>query len=69
MSLFTNYNDWRNTMIKNAGLTLDHDYCTERIAALQDEGNPTTKSFLKAYGANYRDQVIAWFQQALSEQK
>ena len=53
MSLFTNYDDWRNTMIKHAGLTLDHDYCTERIAALKDEGNAST----------------AWFQQALSENK
>ena len=69
MNLFTNYNDWRNTMIEHAGLTLDHKYCTERIAALQDKGNASTASFLKAYGANYRDQVIAWFQQALSENK
>ena len=69
MSLFTNYDEWRNTMIERAGLTLDHDYCTERIAALQDEDNSHTKSFLKSYGATYRDQVVTWFQQALSEQK
>jgi len=68
MSLFTNYNEWRTTMIERAGLTLDRDYCEERIAALQDESIPQTRSFLDAYGPNYRDQVLAWFQQALSEQ-
>lgn len=37
MNPFTNYHDWRTTMIKRAKLTLDRDYGTERLAILEDE--------------------------------
>jgi len=67
MDLFTTYQVWRTTMEKRAGLTLDTDYCNERIAVLEDEDSTETKLFIKSYGADYHRQVISWFQQALSE--
>ena len=67
MSLFTNYQEWRTTMINRAGLTLDHDYCKERLAVLEDKNAEETSSFIKLYGDAYHEQVIAWFQKALSE--
>ncbi|MGB0328588.1 MAG: hypothetical protein ACPGJR_13770 [Akkermansiaceae bacterium] len=66
-TVFSSYQQWRSTMTEHAKLTLDQNYCEKRIAALQDESLPQTKSFVKAYGAKYRDQVIEWFQKALSE--
>ena len=67
MSLFTNYNDWRNTMIERAGLTLDRDYSKEPLSVLEDENVEEPRSFIKLYGADYHRKVVGWFQQALSE--
>ena len=66
-ALFSNYNEWRNAITNLGGFTLDRPYCEERIAALADETIPTTKSFLQAYGPEYRDLVVSWFTRALSE--
>jgi len=66
-NLFTNYQEWRSTIIDRAGLTLDSDYCKERLAVLEDESSSETLSFIKSFGANYHKQVVSWFHQALSE--
>lgn len=66
-NLFTNYQEWRNTMIDRAGLTLDRDFCEKRLTILEDKDNPETKSFIKSFGATYHQQVVAWFHKALSE--
>lgn len=55
------------TMIKHAGLTLDQDYCEERIKVLMDDKCEETRTFIKHYGAAYHQQVINWFNRALSE--
>ena len=54
-------------MIGRAKLTLDSDYCTERLAVLEDESAAETQSFIKAYGVDYHKQVVTWFHQTLSE--
>jgi len=63
---FRSYTEWHTAITGPCGLTLDRAYCEKRIAALQDEKSPGTKSFLETYGPDYRDQVVAWFRQALS---
>ena len=68
MNLFTNYQEWRTTMIERAGLTLDAAYCKERLAVLEDMDSAETQSFIKSFGATYHRQVVAWFHKALSEQ-
>jgi len=68
MSLYQNYQEWREDITTKGGFTLDRAYCEERIAALQNDEEPSTRSFLDAYGDKNRQQIIAWFQQALSEQ-
>lgn len=65
--LFTSYQEWRSTMIEQARLTLDDNYCKQRLAVLEDENSAETKAFIDSFGAAYHKQVIAWFQQALSE--
>ena len=67
MNLFTNYQEWRTTMTERAGLTLDREYCQERLAVLEDETTAETQSFIKSFGASYHKQVVSWFHQALSE--
>ena len=64
---FENYAHWRAMMTDTAGITLDSAYCKERIAALSNEQDPSTRSFVRTYGAAHRDQVLRWFEQALEE--
>ena len=64
---FQSYTQWHAAITGPCGITLTRDYCEKRIAALQDEKAPGTKPFLETYGPAYRDQVIQWFQQALTQ--
>ncbi len=66
MELLKNYQDWHHAITEVGGIPLTTEFCTERIEALQNDDDPGTQSFVKLYGATYRDQVIQWFQQALS---
>ncbi len=54
-------------MIEHAGLTLDQDYCKERLEILENETLEETQTFIKLYGPAYHQQVISWFNKALSE--
>jgi hypothetical protein len=67
MKTFTSFEEWRTAMIERARLTLDRDYCQERIDILGDETLPETKLFIKVYGITYHKQVFSWFQKALSQ--
>ena len=67
MKTFPNYYDWRSAITGPCGLTLTADYCRNRIAALADSKNTSTKSFTETYGETYLAQVISWFKQAESE--
>lgn len=67
MQLFPNYHEWRTAITERCGLTLTGDYCTERCAALNDLSITSTKSFVDAYGEDYRDQVVQWFEKARTE--
>ncbi len=61
---FINYDEWRDAMDNRCKIPLTPEYCAERIQALQDPGDPSTKQFVNLYGAAYRDNVIAWFKKA-----
>ena len=54
-------------MIEHAGLTLNQDYCKERLTVLENETLEETQTFIELYGASYHQQVISWFNKALSE--
>lgn len=64
MHTFTDFAEWRKAITVRCGLTLSAEYCTERIAELQNEAVPSTRNFIKEYGENYRQAVISWFEQA-----
>ncbi|MBG7607342.1 MAG: hypothetical protein N2A42_00545 [Luteolibacter sp.] len=67
MHTFPNYFEWHSAITGPCGLTLSRSYCQERIAALADPKNPSTRSFVETYGETYLEQVSAWFQQAKTE--
>jgi hypothetical protein len=65
--IYQSYEQWRKMVTEVAKLTLTADYCKERIAALQDENDRSTKSLVDAYGTAHRDQMVGYFEQALAE--
>jgi hypothetical protein len=67
MHTFTTYQEWHTTITGVCGLTLNRDYCAQRIRALGNEQDSSTRNFLKAYGTEYRDLVVSWFRQAEKE--
>ncbi len=67
MDYFSNYQEWREAITVHCGLSLTSAYCRERIAALRDGGDRSTRAFVKLYGAAYRDRVISWFERAHTE--
>lgn len=67
MSKFNDYQEWREAITTLGGFTLDQEYCEQRINALKDDTDKGTQSFIEVFGEEYREQVINWFQQALTE--
>ena len=65
--LYESYAHWRDALTEKTKLTLDAAYCRARVEALSDEGDPSTRALLEAYGTAHRDQILRWFEQALAE--
>ena len=61
---FASYSEWHDAMTNRAKIELTEEYCTERIRALQDSGDVSTKQFIRMFGTAYRDTVLGWFRQA-----
>lgn len=64
---YESYSHWRSMMTQTAGLALDRAYCRERIAVLSDEKDPSTRAFIKTYGADHRDRIVRRFEQVIAE--
>ena len=60
----TSYEEFCYLITKRCGTALTRTYCAERVAALQDDNNPTTKEFANMYGEKHRNQIIDWYEQA-----
>jgi len=58
------YEEWRHCIIVECGLELTPDYISERISALQNNGDYYTQQFVKLYGQEHHQKVLAWFAQA-----
>ena len=63
----TNYEEWRHCIIVECGLELNQAYIEGRIVALNNDKEHYTQQFLKLYGRDYLQQVLAWFTQAKAE--
>lgn len=66
-SYFTTYDDWRQALTVQCGIELTATYAQERVLALQNVQDRTTKEFTAHYGEAYLRQVIAWFERAARE--
>ncbi len=58
------YEDWKHCITVECGLELTPEYISKRISSLNDGKDHYTQQFVKIYGQQYLDQVIAWFTQA-----
>lgn len=58
------YDQWRHCIIVECGLELSPSFIENRLAALNNEGEHYTQQFIRLYGRDYLDTVIAWFLQA-----
>jgi hypothetical protein len=61
------YEEWRACITVKCGLTLSSAYCAERLRALRDPADPTTRRFRELYGEARLSQTVAWFQRAEHE--
>ena len=60
------YEQWHHCIRVECGLELTPTYIAERISALNDKKNAHTQRFVKLYGEEHLQRVIAWFFHAKS---
>lgn len=58
------YEDWRRCITVLCGIPLTSSYIQQRLAALRDPADSTTKRFVAIWGEHHRLRVIHWFEQA-----
>ncbi|MEM6791682.1 MAG: hypothetical protein AAF928_18900 [Myxococcota bacterium] len=61
---FQTYAEWREALTVRCGIALTPEYARERVAALRNPDEPTTRDFAAKYGDAYLRQVIEWFEKA-----
>lgn len=61
------YEEWVDCITISCKIDLTVPYINERLGALRDPSNAHTKRYTQLYGEPYLEQVIGWFEQALSE--
>lgn len=61
---FASYEEWRDAIANRGKIRLTRDYCAERVRALQDPDDTSTKRFIDLFGLAYRDKVVSWFKRA-----
>ena len=59
-----NYEAWRHCITVECGLVLTPDFIEERISALQNKKDYSTKKFVQLYGQQHLQNVLGWFMQA-----
>ena len=64
MNLPQNFTEWRHCIEVKCGINLTASFIYQRIEALTDLSTTATKEFAALYGDTYRQQVVAWYQQA-----
>ncbi len=61
------YEQWRHYIEECCRITLTPDYITKRLSKLQNGRDDHTTEFVKSYGSDQHQRIIAWFSQALDE--
>jgi len=63
----SDYASWRYCIEVKCGQPLTREFLQARIDILSNAHCEETRRFTKLYGKPYKDQVLAWFQQAATE--
>ncbi|UTW45097.1 hypothetical protein KFE80_12110 [bacterium SCSIO 12696] len=58
------YEEWRHCITVECRLELTESFISERIAALQNPRDYSTKKFIQLYGQHHLQKVLGWFEQA-----
>lgn len=61
------YEDWKHCIVEQCRIPLTKAFVAQRLAALADRGDWTTRRFLEVWGERHLSQVVVWFKRALSE--
>lgn len=59
-----NYAEWHHCITVECGIPLTDTFINERINAMQDVNDYKTRQFVKLYGSQHHQNVLAWFHQA-----
>ena len=59
-----NYEEWRHSIVIEGGLELSPSFIEQRISSLQNSKEKHTQQFIKLYGQEYHQKVLAWFIQS-----
>lgn len=62
------YQDWRYCIQVKCGIPLSEDFVQKRIVVLSDTVCDSTRKFVREWGDEHRQRVLAWFQRAAAEQ-
>jgi hypothetical protein len=61
------YEDWKHCITVLCGIPLTTPYIEQRLIALRDPSDYTTRKFVATWGEQHRLRVIGWFEQAHQE--
>ncbi len=56
------FDQWKTCIENDCGISLTKTFAESRLLVYTNAQNPETKKFVKLYGQNHLDNVIAWFQ-------
>ncbi|MEM7176608.1 MAG: hypothetical protein AAGD47_02440 [Pseudomonadota bacterium] len=60
----TTYEDWEHCITVKCGIPLTAEFVAERIAALQDTSDYSTRRFIESWGEAHLNRTLEWFQEA-----
>ncbi|MEM9370563.1 MAG: hypothetical protein AAGA26_05360 [Pseudomonadota bacterium] len=58
------YEDWEHCITVKCDIPLTADFVAERIEALQDMNDHSTRRFIDRWGDAHHKRTLAWFQEA-----
>ena len=62
-----NYADWKECITVYCGIPLTLAYVEQRLSALRDPSDYSTRRFIEIHGEAYLARIIGWFEQAERE--
>ncbi|HAY82732.1 MAG TPA: hypothetical protein DCY79_23230 [Planctomycetaceae bacterium] len=61
------YKEWRHCIEVRGRIRLTPSYIRQRLSEIQDDEHVKTKEFVRLYGREHLQRIIAWFRRAAEE--